>query len=199
MTKIQTTIKSSSNGKHNDSSQKGKPNGGGQTLKKLFENELKDIYSAEKQLVEALPEMAKAADSEELQDAIQHHLQETRRHVVRLEKVFDRLRIDRSEEKECAAMKGLIEEGKQIIEEYEIGPVRDAALIIGAQKVEHYEIAAYGSICELANVLGFGRVEDLLCRTLDEEGEADKTLSEIAQRVNDEACEAHDEHYHAVM
>jgi len=163
------------------------------SLHTLLETGLRDIYSAEKQLVAALPEMAKAADSEELQDAITDHLEQTRRHVERIEKVFDRLRISKTPEKKCEAMAGLLEEGKQILTEFERGPVRDSALIIGAQKIEHYEIAAYGSLCELADVLGEEKVHDILGRTLDEEEETDQILTEIAQQVNDEACELTEE------
>jgi ferritin-like metal-binding protein YciE len=159
------------------------------TLEKVFEDLLKDIYSAETQLVEALPKMAKAAHSEDLQDAIQKHLEETKRHVDRLEKVFKRMNIDKSEVETCAAMEGLIEEGEKIIDEYEEGPARDSALIIGAQKVEHYEIASYGSLCELADVLRQTQVLDILERTLQEEEKTDDILSEIAYHVNDDAYE----------
>jgi ferritin-like metal-binding protein YciE len=158
------------------------------TLEDMFEEELKDIYSAEKQLIEALPKMAEAAYSEELQDAFNHHLQQTRRHAERIEKVFDRLRVEH-EEKKCLAMEGLIKEGQKIIDEYEQDIVRDSALIIGAQKIEHYEIAAYGSLCELADVLGYGKIRDILHRTLEEEEDTDDHLTMIAQAVNDEAYE----------
>jgi ferritin-like metal-binding protein YciE len=160
-----------------------------QSLEGIFKDGLKDIYSAETQLVEALPKMAKAAFSEELQDAFSKHLEETKRHVERLEKIFNRLEIDKSEVESCKAMEGLIEEGNKIIEEYEEGPVRDSALIIGAQKVEHYEIASYGSLCELADVLRFPQIKNLLGRTLDEEEMTDDDLTGIAQEINDEAYE----------
>ncbi len=159
------------------------------TLEDLFEAELKDTYSAEKQLVEALPEMAKAADSEDLQDAFEKHLQETKRQVERIEKIFDRLDIDKDEEEKCAAMEGLIKEGKHIIREFDRSPVRDSALIIAAQKVEHYEIASYGSLCELADVLGYSNIADILGRSLQEEEKTDKDLTALAMDVNDEACE----------
>lgn len=164
------------------------------TLRELFEDGLKDMYSAEKQLIKALPEMAQAAYHEELQDAFTDHLQQTQKHAERLEKIFMRMRIDR-EEKTCEAMKGLIEEGQQIIKEYEESPVRDSALIIGAQKIEHYEIAAYGSLCELADVLGFHKVADILDRTLEEEELTDSILTELAKDVNDEAAEVPEEAY----
>jgi ferritin-like metal-binding protein YciE len=164
------------------------------SLEGLFEKNLKDVYSAEKQLVEALPEMAKAADNEDLQDAIYKHLQETKRQVERLEKIFDRLDIDKSEEETCAAMEGLIDEGNKIIEKFEKSPVRDSALIIGAQKIEHYEIASYGSLRELADVLGYVKIAEILDRTLEEEEETDKHLTSLAQDVNDEAYElSHEE------
>jgi ferritin-like metal-binding protein YciE len=165
------------------------------TLEDMFEEELKDIYSAEKQLIEALPKMAEAAYSEELQDAFNHHLQQTKRHAERIEKVFDRMRLEH-EEKKCLAMEGLIKEAKEIIDEYEEDIVRDSALIIAAQKVEHYEIASYGSLCELADVLGYGKIRDILHRTLEEEEDTDHHLSMIAQAVNDEAYETSQEEQH---
>src|SRR6185312_15064405 len=155
----------------------------------LLKDGLKAIYSAEKQLIEALPEMAKAAESEDLQDAFNKHLQETKRHAERLEKIFSKLSIDKSDVKKCLVMESLINEGKKIIEEFEEGPVRDSALIIGAQKVEHHEIAAYGSLCELCDVLGYHKIEDILDRTLEEEENTDSDLTEIAKHVNDEAFE----------
>lgn len=182
---------SSSNGKSSksDSTISGEKNG--KTLDDLFEEELKGIYNAEKQLIDALPEMAKAAYSEDLQDAFEKHLHETERQVDRLEKIFERLNIDKNEEETCEAMQGLIEENNQVIEEFERSPVRDSALIIGAQKVEHYEIASYGSLVELADVLGYKKIAEILERTLDEEKNTDEDLSSIAQDVNDEACELH--------
>jgi ferritin-like metal-binding protein YciE len=160
-----------------------------QTLDGLFEDALKDILSAEKQLVEALPKMAKAADNEDLEVAFTHHLEQTKKHVERIEKIMDKLDIDKEEENECEAMKGLIEEGEQIISDFKPGPVRDAALIMAAQKVEHYEIAAYGSLREFADVLGLRKECDLLNRTLQEEGDTDHNLSELAMQINDEAME----------
>ena len=168
----------------------------GNTMKKnskdlhsLLEKGLKDIYSAEKQLVAALPEVIQAADNDDLEEAVTYHLEQTKKHVARLEKIFERLRISKDDSEKCAAMEGLIEEGKKIINEFERGPVRDSALIIGAQKIEHYEIAAYGSLCELADVLGESKIHDLLGRTLDEEEETDENLTDIAKDVNDEAFE----------
>lgn len=161
---------------------------GKESLKKNFEELLQDTYNAEKQLVKALPEAAKAAYSEHLQDAFENHFEQTKRQVERLEKVFDRLRIDKGNET-CEAMEGLLKEVKEIIDEHDKSIIRDTALIIAAQKVEHYEIAAYGSLVELADVLGLNNTADLFERTLREEKETDYILSDIAQCVNDEAYE----------
>lgn len=161
---------------------------GKESLKKIFEELLQDTYNAEKQIVKALPELARAAYNEQLQDAFEDHLEQTKRQVERLEKIFDRLRIDKGNET-CEALEGLVKEAKEIIDEHEKSITRDVALIIAAQKVEHYEIAAYGSLVELADVLGLNRTADILERTLLEEKDADCILSEIAQDVNDEAFE----------
>jgi ferritin-like metal-binding protein YciE len=161
---------------------------GKESLKKIFEELLQDTYSAEQQLMKALPELAKASYNEDLQDAFENHLQQTQRQVERLENIFERLKVDKNGEK-CKAMEGLIEEGQKIIKEHEDGVTRDAALIIAAQKVEHYEIAAYGSLIELADVLGLDRIADTLEKTLREEWETDELLSNIAQDVNDDAYE----------
>jgi ferritin-like metal-binding protein YciE len=161
----------------------------GDTLDMLFEKNLKDIYSAEKQLIKALPDMVKAAENEDLQDAFSKHLEQTRRQAERLEKIFDRLQMDKSDEVICEAMKGLIKEAQETIKDFEMSPVRDSALIIGAQKIEHYEIAAYGSLRELAEVLRYSKIAETLDRTLQEEEETDEELSYLAQDVNDEACE----------
>lgn len=159
------------------------------TLDDLFVEELNTIYDAEKQLIEALPVMAKAAYNENLLEAFDSHLEQTKRQVERLEKVFDRLRIDRNEEQKCEAMEGLVTECNQIIDEFETTPVRDSALIIAAQKIEHYEIASYGSLCELADVLGYTKIAELLDRSLEEEETTDKNLTVIAQDINDMAFE----------
>lgn len=162
------------------------------TLRGLLEHQLNDIYSAEMQLTKALPEMAKACNDEELQDAFLDHLDQTKKHVERLEKIFIKLKIEKTGES-CKAMEGLILENKKIISEFEESPVRDSALIIGAQKVEHYEIASYGSVSELADVLGLHKVADLLERTLQEEEFTDKLLSEIAMDINDDAYETEEQ------
>lgn len=159
------------------------------TLHTLLEKSLKDIYSAEKQLVDALPEVAQAADNDELEEAFSNHLEETKKQVSRLEKTFERLGISKDQTETCVAMEGLIEEVKKVIRDYGRSAVRDSALIIGAQKIEHYEIAVYGSLCELADVLEEDKLGDLLGKSLEEEEEADELLSNIAQDVNDEAHE----------
>ncbi|HXB41439.1 MAG TPA: DUF892 family protein [Bacteroidia bacterium] len=164
----------------------------GKTLEAIFEKNLKSIYSAEKQLADALPEMARAADNEDLQDAFTDHLQETKRHAERLEKIFERLGIDKKDEKTCKVMQAIIEEGSKIIAEHEKGPVRDSALIITAQKVEHYEIAAYEALCELAEALRYPKIAEILERTLMEEEDADKDFCCMIQDINDEAYELHD-------
>ncbi len=174
-----------------------KSKSGKESLKKIFEELLQDTYSAEQQLIKALPELAKAAHNEDLQDAFENHLQQTKKQAERLEKVFSRLQIDKNGEK-CKAMEGLIEEGQKIIKEHEDGVTRDVALIIASQKVEHYEIAAYGSLVELADVLGLDNIADVLERTLNEEKETDELLSEIAQDVNDEAYEHNPQEYHSL-
>lgn len=163
--------------------------GNGKSLKKIFEDCLKDTYNAEQQLVKALPEMAKAAFSEDLSDAFTEHLAQTKRHVERLNKIFQALRIQPGNET-CEAMEGLVKESQETIKEYEESDMRDTALIINAQKIEHYEIAAYGSLCELADVLGLNKIADLLDRTLQEEKDADRLLTDIARDVNDEAYAA---------
>ena len=151
-----------------------------ETLTELLEDELKDIYSAENQLVKALPRMAKRASSLTLKEAFTAHLKETQGHVKRLETAGEELGI-KLRGKVCHAMKGLVEEGKEIIEEDGEGPVIDAALIGAAQRIEHYEIAAYGTVRGIAEQLGHSSVVELLQSTLDEEGAADKKLTKIAE------------------
>jgi ferritin-like metal-binding protein YciE len=157
------------------------------TLKKLYVEELRDIYNAEQQLVKALPKMAKGASSDELREAIENHLDQTKGHVERLEQIFEGL--DESPKgKTCQAMKGLIEEGSEILDEKGEGSVLDAGIIAAAQKVEHYEMATYGTLRTWADLLNEEEAAGLLQETLDEEGEADKTLNELAQEiVNPEA------------
>jgi ferritin-like metal-binding protein YciE len=149
------------------------------TTRELMLDELRDIYHAEKQLVRALPKMAKAAKADKLRQAFEHHLEETKGQVERLDQVFQQLDA-RSSGKRCEAMEGLIEEAKEAMEEIKTPEVLDAALIVGAQKVEHYEIAAYGSACALAEALGQNEVKQLLEQTLEEEKAADQKLNKLA-------------------
>jgi len=154
-------------------------------LEKFFTDQLKDIYYAEQQLVKALPEMQKACTTEELEDAFENHLKQTERQLKRLEKVFQ-LIDQKPEGKKCEAIEGLIKEAKSIISDTKEGTMtRDAALIIAAQKVEHYEIATYGGLVQLAITMNLHQVADLLDKTLQEEEGADHTLTHIAEtRIN---------------
>lgn len=150
-------------------------------LEKFFADELKDIYWAEKHLVKTLPKMKKAATSPELQQAIMDHLEQTKEHVSRLEQVFELLG-KKAQAKKCDAMAGITEEGDGIIEETEKGTAtRDVGLILSAQKVEHYEIATYGGLAQLATTLGLDEIAEILQTTLAEEKEADSLLTEIAE------------------
>lgn len=155
-------------------------------LSDLLVLELQDLYSAENQLVKALPKMAKAATNDELQSGFNEHLEQTKQHVERLERVMEILGAS-PKGKTCKAMQGLIAEGEEILEEDAEPAVRDAALIAAAQKVEHYEIAGYGSARTYAELLAQDEVAELLQETLEEEGETDKRLSEIAETINEEA------------
>jgi ferritin-like metal-binding protein YciE len=151
-----------------------------ETLRELYIAELKDLYSAEKQLVEALPKMAKNATNPELKKAFQNHLAETERHVDRLDEIFKTLEASPGG-KHCKGMEGLIEEGEELAEEAEQEDVMDAGLISKAQHVEHYEVAGYGTVRTYALTLGENEHAQLLQRTLDEEIAADKLLTEIAE------------------
>jgi len=157
-----------------------------ENLHELFVDELKDIYDAEKQLTKALPKMAKAADSEDLRAAFEEHLEITRMQVNRLEEVFKSLGMA-ARGKPCEGMKGLIEEGQEKMEELDRGATLDAALIASAQKVEHYEIASYGTLATFAEIMGHQDAKDLLGQTLDEEKEADEKLTQVAGQINFEA------------
>jgi ferritin-like metal-binding protein YciE len=149
-------------------------------LRELFVEELKDIYWAEKHLTKALPKMKKASTSEELANAFEEHLEVTYAQIERIEQVFEMLEMP-ARAKKCEAMDGLVKEAQGHIDEFPKGTmVRDAALIISAQKVEHYEIAAYGSLVQLARTMGENDIADLLEETLEEEKEADQTLTELA-------------------
>lgn len=150
-------------------------------LNELFIDELKDIYWAEKHLTSALPKMEKAATSDKLKTAIKNHLAETENHVIRLEQAF-RVIGEKAVAKKCEAMAGLIKEGDEIISDTKKGSItRDAGIISAAQKVEHYEIASYGTLKNLATVLGYDEAAELLDATLQEEKNADNLLTQIAE------------------
>lgn len=150
-----------------------------ENLRDLLINELSDLYSAENQLLKALPKMAKAAFSAELKTAFEDHLAETEGQVARLDKIFEELE-EKPKRKKCKAMEGLIEEGKEIIEEEGTAEVKDVALIGAGQRVEHYEIAAYGTTRAIAETLSLDTIAALLQETLDEEGQANKKLNDLA-------------------
>lgn len=150
------------------------------SLRKLYVEELKDLYSAEKQLIQALPKMAKKASNAQLKQAFQQHLEITQMQLERLERIFEGLEKS-PRGKKCKAMEGLIEEGKEMMQEDMEPEVMDAALIAAAQRVEHYEIAGYGTVRTYANLLGEKNAAKLLQQTLDEEGQADKTLTQLAE------------------
>ncbi len=157
-----------------------------QGLKELYIEELKDLYNAENQLVKALPKMAKAAASDELRKGFEEHLEQTKEHVARLEEIFEGL--DESPKgKKCAGMEGLVEEGSEVMKDDFEGAVLDAALIGAAQRVEHYEIAAYGTVIAFAETLGESDHVSLLEATLSEEKETDEKLTELAKQINPEA------------
>jgi ferritin-like metal-binding protein YciE len=158
-------------------------------LMKLFENELKDIYWAEKALTKAIPKMIKKATSDELIEALQNHLEETNGQVTRVEQVFEVIG-KKASAKKCEAMNGLIKEATEIMDDSEEGPMRDAGIISAAQKVEHYEIASYGTLRQFAETLGLEEAVNLLDETLEEEKGADEKLTEVAvATINVEAAE----------
>jgi len=159
-----------------------------ETLEDIFEDMLKDIYWAEKFLTKALPKMAKASHNEELQEAFENHLEQTNSHIDRIEKCFSILEV-RAVGKKCAAMEGLVKEGSGVIEDYEKGHARDAALIAAAQKIEHYEISTYGTLRTMAKVMGKLQCAQLLEETKDEEAETDEILTALADRINQLAAE----------
>lgn len=152
-------------------------------LKELYIDELKDLYSAETQLVKALPKMAKSAASDELRQGFEEHLEQTKGHVQRLEQIFEVLG-ESPKGKKCKGMEGLIAEGSEVAGEGYEGNILDAALIGAAQRVEHYEIAGYGTVRAMAEVLGEDEHVSLLTETLDEEKETDEKLTELAQEAN---------------
>lgn len=154
------------------------------TLQEKLVDEIRDLYHAEKQLIKALPKMAKAASHDDLRDGFQTHLEETREHVTRLEEVFEAMG-EKVRAKACAGMAGIIEEGSDLMQKEEPGAVMDAALIAAAQRVEHYEMSAYGTCVAWARLLGMDDVVSLLEQTLEEEKATDKKLTALAeQEVN---------------
>ena len=161
------------------------------SLQDLYVEQLRDLYSAENQLVKALPKMAKAAQSSTLREAFEHHLEQTRGHVDRLEQIFTAM--DESPKgRKCSGMEGLVEEGEEVIKEQSSSDALDAGLIASAQRVEHYEIAAYGTVRTFAGLLGDEEAVNLLQQTLDEEKETDEKLTELAKEINPQASEEMD-------
>jgi len=157
------------------------------TLHELFVEELRDMYDAEKRIIKALPKIAKRAQSDELRSALTEHLRQTEKQATRLEQVFKSIG-ETPRGKKCDGMMGILEEGNTAMEELEEGPILDAALIAGCQKVEHYEIASYGTLAYFAELMGHERAKELLGATLDEEKAADEKLNIIAKsEVNREA------------
>ena len=150
------------------------------SLQDVYVHQLKDLYSAEKQIIEALPKMAQAASSNELQSAFEEHLQQSQTHLERVQQILNELNVNPGNVK-CDGMEGLIKEGEEAVEANGHSAAKDALLISAAQRVEHYEIAAYGSVRSYANELGYSNAANLLQRTLDEEGETDKKLTALAE------------------
>ena len=159
------------------------------TIDQLLLDELKDLYSAEKQIIKSLPKMAKASTSPDLRAAFEDHLKETLGQIKRLDRIFEILSKS-PKGKVCHGMKGVLEEGAEVLEETEKGLVRDAALISAAQRVEHYEMAGYGCVREYAKILGHNEIATLLDETLSEEKAADKKLGMISKQVNPAALKA---------
>lgn len=160
-----------------------------QKLKDLFVDEIKDLYNAEKQITKALPQMAKKASSEKLKEAFENHLKETENQIKRLEQVFKELDMT-PKGKKCEGIEGIISEGKEMMKEIDEPSLLDAALISAAQKVEHYEIASYGTVRTYAEMLNLGKAANLLQETLDEESNANEKLTTLAlSGVNEEALQ----------
>ena len=157
-------------------------------LRELYIDELKDLYNAESQLLKALPKMAKAASSGELRQGFEEHLEQTKGQVQRLEQIFQKLG-ESPKGKKCRGMEGLIEEGSEVMEQDFDGAVKDAALIGAAQRVEHYEIAGYGTVRSIAETLGEDDHVSLLEETLEEEKETDEKLTQLAEQINKEASQ----------
>src|SRR5215469_312404 len=159
------------------------------SLQELYVEQLRDLYNAENQLVKALPKMAKAAQSEALRQGFEQHLEQTKGHVDRLEQIFSAM--DESPKgRKCAGMEGLVREGEEVIKEESSSEALDAGLIASAQRVEHYEIAAYGTVRSFAELLGLNEAVNLLRHTLEEEKETDEKLTELSKEVNAQAMNA---------
>src|SRR5579864_7653018 len=157
------------------------------TLRDFWVEELKDLYSAENQILKALPKMAKNSTSDELRQASEEHLKQTEGHVERLDLIFEQAGINTTRGKKCKGMEGVIDEGKEVFDEDLPDALADAAMIAAAQKVEHYEIASYGTARTHAEILGENEAVDLLEQTLQEEKETDERLTELAEEINPEA------------
>jgi ferritin-like metal-binding protein YciE len=168
------------------------------SLEDVFLHDLKDVYDAEKQILKALPKMAKGVESEELRAAFEEHRDVTEKQIERLEEIFQMLDKP-ARGKKCPAMEGLLKEGNELLKEDAEPQVLEAALIGAAQKVEHYEIAAYGTLATYAEILGYADAKELLGQTLEEEKETDEKLTEIASQINFEAAEEGDEEEEEAM
>jgi ferritin-like metal-binding protein YciE len=160
------------------------------SLRELYIDELRDLYNAETQLVKTLPKMAKAASNNQLREAFEEHLRQTSEHVSRLEQIFDQME-EKASGKRCLAMEGLVKEGAETMKEDYQEDVKDAAIIGAAQRVEHYEIAAYGTACSFAELLGENEHVSLLEETLEEEKEADQKLTQLSEAINSKAADGH--------
>jgi ferritin-like metal-binding protein YciE len=158
-----------------------------ETLKTLYVDELRDLLDAENQLIKAIPKMAEASSSTELRSGFEHHLEQTRNHAKRLEQILELLG-EAPKGKKCKGMQGIVAEGNEILDEDFEGALMDAGIISAAQRVEHYEIAAYGCVREYAQLLGETEAVSLIEQTLEEEKETDKKLTELAQTINREAA-----------
>ena len=174
--------------RRNQSEHESDQGGMNNALHELFLEELADIYNAEQQLTKALPKMAKAAESEELRQAFDEHLEQTEEQISRLDQVFESLG-EKMKRKTCKAMQGLIEEGNEVLQEHKGNPAIDAALIAAAQKVEHYEIATYGTLCTWADQMGHQDALDLLKQSIEEEETTDERLTELAETIANERAE----------
>jgi len=189
---MKTKTQSRTNGSHGVKNATRSSKSSKENLEGIFEDTLRDIYWAEKHLTKALTKMSKAAYNEELKDAFDTHLQETEGQIEKLETCFELLGI-KAVAKKCEAMEGLIKEGEEQIEEHDEGHPRDAALISAAQKVEHYEISAYGTLRTMANVLGMTQCAEIFEEIKDEEASTDVKLTELAEKINQLACEVDEE------